>query len=123
MTFAILKATLDNIHMRYVWMHSVWKSQKKVSYNIASEASYVYIGQKFIKNAKNGWFGEFFKTEVCSHTVLPDMQISVEPKLLENAKNYSSKLLVSQLKGKENLDQLSFNEEDVIEVWTTQRTE
>ena len=47
------------------------------------------------------------------------MQISVEPKLLENAKNYSSKLLVSQLKGKENLDQLSFNEEDVIEVWTT----
>ena len=51
------------------------------------------------------------------------MQISVEPKLLENAKNYSSKLLVSQLKGKENLDQLSFNEEDVIEVWTTQRTE
>ena len=32
------------------------KITEKVSYNIASEASYVYIlsGQKFIKNAKNG---------------------------------------------------------------------
>ena len=37
--------------------HSVWKS-KKVSFNIASEASYVYIlsGQKFIKNAQIGQF-------------------------------------------------------------------
>ena len=34
-----------------------------VSFNIASEASYVYIlsGQKFIKNAKNAQFGEFLK--------------------------------------------------------------
>ena len=34
---------------------------EKVSFNIASEASYVYIlrGQKFIENAKNG---EFLKT-------------------------------------------------------------
>ena len=34
--------------------HSVWKSQKKVAFNFASEASYFYIlsGQKFIKNAK-----------------------------------------------------------------------
>ena len=42
-----------------------WKSQKRVSFNIASEASYVYIlsGQKLIKNAKK-WsiFGEFLKT-------------------------------------------------------------
>ena len=32
------------------------KIGRKVSFNIASEASYVYIlsGQKFIKNAKNG---------------------------------------------------------------------
>ena len=37
---------------------------EKVSFNIASEASYVYIlsGQKFIKSAKNGQFGEFLKT-------------------------------------------------------------
>ena len=36
---------------------------EKVVFNIASEASYVYIlsGQTLIKNAKNGQFGEFFK--------------------------------------------------------------
>ena len=35
----------------------------KVSFNIASEASYVYIlsGQKLVKNAKNAQFGEFLK--------------------------------------------------------------
>ena len=40
------------------------KITEKVSFNIASEASYVHIlcGQKFIKNAKNGQFGEFLKT-------------------------------------------------------------
>ena len=34
------------------------KIKEKVSFNIASEASYVYIlsGQKLIKNAKNGQF-------------------------------------------------------------------
>ena len=47
----------------YMPTHSVWKSQKKWQFSIASEASYVYIlsGQKFIKNAKNGQFGEFLK--------------------------------------------------------------
>ena len=40
------------------------KIAEKVSFNIASEASNVYIlsGQKFIKNAQNGQFGEFLKT-------------------------------------------------------------
>ena len=40
------------------------KITEKVSFNIASEASYVYIlsGQKLIKNAINGRFGEFLKT-------------------------------------------------------------
>ena len=40
------------------------KITEKVSFNIASEASYVYIlsGKKLIKNAKNGQFGEFLKT-------------------------------------------------------------
>ena len=35
---------------------TVFENHRKVSFNIASEASYVYIlsGQKFIKNAKNG---------------------------------------------------------------------
>ena len=39
------------------------KITEKVSFNIASEASYVYIlsGQKLIKSAKNGQFGEFLK--------------------------------------------------------------
>ena len=40
-----------------------WKSLEKVSFYIASEASYVYIlsGQQLIENAKNGQFGEFLK--------------------------------------------------------------
>ena len=42
------------------------KITEKVTFNIASEASYIYIlnlsGQKLIKNAKNGLFGEFLKT-------------------------------------------------------------
>ena len=40
------------------------KITEKVAFNIASEASYVYIlrGQKFPKNAKNGQYGEFLKT-------------------------------------------------------------
>ena len=40
------------------------KIAEKVSFYIVSEASYVYIlsGQKFIKNAENGQFGEFLKS-------------------------------------------------------------
>ena len=40
------------------------KITEKVLFNMASEASYIYIlsGQKFIKNAKNSQFGEFLKT-------------------------------------------------------------
>ena len=40
--------------------HSVWKSQKKVAFNIASEASYVDIlsGQKFIKELAMFWNSE-----------------------------------------------------------------
>ena len=47
--------------------------RKKVSFNIASEASYVYIlsGQNLIKNAKNGQFlVSLWKP--CGQTVLPD---------------------------------------------------
>ena len=41
----------------------VVENHKKVSFNIASEASYVYIlsGQKLIKNAKNGSFCRIFE--------------------------------------------------------------
>ena len=39
------------------------KITEKVSFNITSEANYVYIlsGQKFIKNAKNGSFWRVFE--------------------------------------------------------------
>ena len=58
---------VSNVFM--VWMvydqakHGVWKLQIKVSFNIASEGSYVYIlsSQKSIKNAKNGPFWRVFE--------------------------------------------------------------
>ena len=47
--------TLENTIMINQHTQGVWKSQKKVSFNFASEASYAYIlnGQKLIKNYKN----------------------------------------------------------------------
>ena len=41
----------------------MFENLEKVSFNIASVASYVYIlsGQKFIKNAKNGKFWRVFE--------------------------------------------------------------
>ena len=47
------------------------KITEKVSFNIASEASYVYIfsGQKFTKNAKNSHFS---KPVACGLKLLPD---------------------------------------------------
>ena len=54
------------------------KITEKVSFNIASEASYVYIlsGQKFIKNAKKrSILASLWKPEACGQTVLPDMSL------------------------------------------------
>ncbi len=65
------------------------KITEKVSFNIASEASYVYIlsGQKLIKNAKNGPFWRSFeKPEACGQTVLPDRSVLIGQKLVEKAK-------------------------------------
>ena len=58
---------------------SVWKSQEKVSFNIASEASYIYIlsGQKFINNAKISPL-VFLKLEACGQTVLPDRSLLID---------------------------------------------
>ena len=55
---------------------------EKVLFNIASEASYVYIlsGQKFIKNAKKSILASFWKPEACGQTLLPGQ------KLVKNAK-------------------------------------
>ena len=60
--------------------HSVWKSLKKSHLiYIASEASNIYIlsGQKFIKNTKNGHFGEFWQTEATNLTELPDATLLI----------------------------------------------
>ena len=56
------------------------KIAEKVSFNIASEASYVYIlnGQKLIKNDKNCPFWRVFeKSEAFSQTVLPDRSLLI----------------------------------------------
>ena len=58
---------------------------EKVSFNVASEASYVYIlsGQKLLKN---GQFWRFFrKLEACGQTVLSDRSLLIGQKLVENA--------------------------------------
>ena len=54
-----------------------FKITEKVSFNIASEASYVYnlSGQKFIKNEKNVNLASFWKPEACGQTVLPDRSV------------------------------------------------
>ena len=67
---------------------TVFENYKKVAFDIASEASYVYIlrRKKFIKNAKNGQFGMFWQTEATILTVLPDKPILIEQKSIESAK-------------------------------------
>ena len=60
-----------------VWIYQsalCLKMPKKAYINIVSEASFLYIlsGQNFIKNAKNGQFGDFLKSYVYGQTVLPD---------------------------------------------------
>ena len=63
------------------------KITEKVSFQIASEASYVYIlsAQKFIRNAQK-WsiLASFWKAEVCGQTVFPDR--SILTKKVQNAK-------------------------------------
>ena len=56
-------------------MPQCFKIVQKVAFNIASEASYVYIlsGQELTKHAKNGHFcATFWKPFACGQTVLPD---------------------------------------------------
>ena len=62
----------------------MFENHKKVSFNIASEASHVYIlsRQKLIKNAKNG----LFCLETSGQTVLPDRSVLTWQKLVENSK-------------------------------------
>ena len=62
------------------------KITEKVSFKIASEASYVYIlsGQNFLKN---GPFWRVFENlKLGGQTVLPVMSVLIGQKLVENAK-------------------------------------
>ena len=63
------------------------KITEKVSFNIASELSYVYIlsGQKLIKNAKIGPFWRIFE-KACGQTELPARSALIGQKLVENPK-------------------------------------
>ena len=66
------------------------KITEKVPFNIASEASYVYIlsGQKtFIKKCEK-WsnLASFWKPKACGQTELPDRSVLIGQKLVENAK-------------------------------------
>ena len=63
----------------------MYKNHKKVAFNIASEASYVYIlsGQKLLKNSI---LASFWKLDAWGQTVLPDRSILIGQKLVENAK-------------------------------------
>ena len=61
----------------------------EVSFNIANEASYVYIlsGQKLTKNSKMVHFGEFLKTwSLRSNSVTRQVSFLIGQKLVENAK-------------------------------------
>ena len=61
---AILLITFFCIRLFIVMLSQCLKIAQKVAFNIASEASYVYIlsGQKLIKRPKIVHFGEFLKT-------------------------------------------------------------
>ena len=72
---------------KMIWVSQCLKITEKVSFNIASEASYVYIlsGRKLIKNGKNDPFWRvFWKPEACGQTVLPDRSVLIGQKLVEN---------------------------------------
>ena len=79
--------------VNWIWVQAqCLEITEKVAFNIASEASYVYIlsGQKLInKNAKNGQFGDFgdfWNPEACGQIVLPDRSFLIEQILMKNAK-------------------------------------
>ena len=64
------------------------KITEKVSFNIASEASYVFIlsRQKLIKKAKNGPFWRVFENLKLGVKQFSDRSVLIGQKLVENAK-------------------------------------
>ena len=95
------------------------KITQKVSFNIASEASYVYIlsGKKLNKNTKNN---QFWKPEACGLTLLPDMSISIGQNWLKLPKLPISNVIIwvivnhcvqSEKFSKESIKPQTFNPE------------
>ena len=65
------------------------KITEKVSFNIESEASYVYIlsGQKLLKKCqKLSILASIWKPEACGQAVLPDRLVLIVQKMVESAK-------------------------------------
>ena len=60
----------------------MFENSKKVSFKIASEASYVYIRQKFIKKAKNSQFEKLKR----ANSVTRQVNFNIGQKLVENPK-------------------------------------
>ena len=82
-TFLIMHSIFNMQYLLFYILHGVWKSQKKVSFNMVSEANYVYILSKMPKMLN---LASFWKRDGCGQTVLPDMSILIGQKLVENAK-------------------------------------
>ena len=61
------------------------KSTEKVSFNIASKASYIYILIGSLKGQKWSILVNFWKSESFGQTVLPDRSILIGQKMVENA--------------------------------------
>ena len=82
-----IKGKADGIQQTWMAPRCL-KITEKISFNIASEASYVYIlgGQKFIENAINGVFWSISNPEACGKTVLPDRSTLIGQKLVEMPK-------------------------------------
>ena len=67
----------------------MFETSKKVSFNIASEASYVYImsGQKLIKKAKNSKFWRVFRNlKLPRNSVTRQANLLIGQKLVKKAK-------------------------------------
>ena len=81
-----------NVHFIYpleMTFSQCLKITEKVAFNIASEASYVFIlsEQKFIKKSQKSLIlASFWKPEFCCQIVLPDRTLLQGQKLVENAK-------------------------------------
>ena len=86
--FLFYEITIKFLYLRQKFTPRCMKITKKVSYKIASEASYVYIlsGQQLIKIPKWSILTSFWKPGACGQTVFQDRSVLIWQKLVENAK-------------------------------------